>query len=180
MGTREGKLTQAVVPSVAGCGGLHTQFLTPRAARTHANARRRRVSHRAPALRPHPTHQISTRVRCAHNLGRDFFDIFGPQISAWGLAPRRASQFCRSGLAGQAGGGQQEGGRRGGAGPFLPNSMYSVSVALRATRCLCVEWRHRFHSHSALCRTPHHANACARAYGRGEGGLRVRSHCWSR
>ena len=32
-----------------------------------ANARRRRVSHRAPALRPHRTDQISMRVQRAHN-----------------------------------------------------------------------------------------------------------------
>ena len=35
----------------------------------------------------------------------------------------------------------------------------------------CAEWRHPSHSHrGALCRIPHHANACARAYSRGEGG----------
>ena len=76
-------LCRALRPA-AGCV---SRLYTPRAARTHANARRRRVSRRAPALRPHLTHQISMRVRCAHNLGRDFFDIFGPPKICVGVGP---------------------------------------------------------------------------------------------
>jgi hypothetical protein len=44
--------------SVAGCGGLHMSVLHPTHRAHAANARRRRVSHRAPALRPHRTDQI--------------------------------------------------------------------------------------------------------------------------
>ena len=58
MGTRENKLTQAVVPSVAGCGGLHMSVVYPTRRAHAADARRPRVSHRAPALRPHRTDQI--------------------------------------------------------------------------------------------------------------------------
>ena len=61
--------------------------LTPHTPQTRADVRRRRVSHRAPALRPHLTHQISTRVQCAHNRDRIFFDIFGPPKICVGVGP---------------------------------------------------------------------------------------------
>ena len=86
-----GKLTRAVVPCVAGCGGLHMSVLHPTPRAHAANARRGRVSHRAPALRPHLTHQIAMRIRCAHNRERIFFDIFGPPKSGWGSAPSPGS-----------------------------------------------------------------------------------------
>ena len=71
--------TQAVVP--------RTRFCTPRGARTHADARRGRVSHRAPALRPHLAHQIPMRIRCAHNLEQIFFRHF-PTPKIWvGVGP---------------------------------------------------------------------------------------------
>jgi hypothetical protein len=107
----------------------------PHAPPTHADARRGRVSHRAPALRPHLTHQIAMRIRRAHILERIFFDIFGlPKI--WvGVGPLAGlcSSAVRSGWAGQEGGGHQEGGRRGGAGP-PPHWKCCVSVALPRTR----------------------------------------------
>jgi hypothetical protein len=106
MGTRENKLTQTVVPSVAASGGLHMSVLHP-TCHTHAtDARRRRVSHRAPALRHHRTDQIAMRSRRAHNREGTFSDVFGPPEITAGFGPRRALQFCRSvssGLAGQDG-----------------------------------------------------------------------------
>ena len=44
--------------SVAACGGLQHSVLHPTCRTQAANAHRRRVSHRAPALRPHRTDQI--------------------------------------------------------------------------------------------------------------------------
>jgi hypothetical protein len=61
--------------SVAACGGLHVSLLHP-TRRAHANARRRRVSHRAPALRPHLAHQIAMRIRCAIISIGVFFSTF--------------------------------------------------------------------------------------------------------
>ena len=61
-----------------------------------------------------------------------------------------------------------------------PHWMDAVSVALRATRCSCVEWRHPSHSHTALCKTPAvRLRLGVRTAGRW-GRLRVRSHCCSR
>jgi hypothetical protein len=94
----------------------------PHAPHTRADARRGRVSHRAPALRPHRTHHIAMRIQRAHNLERTFFDIFRPRKirgGGWPLAGL-CSSAVRSGWAGQEGGGRQEGGRRGGEGPFRP------------------------------------------------------------
>ncbi len=92
MGSCNGKLTRAVVPCVAACGGLHMSVRHPCASRTPpptraADARRRRVSHRAPALRPHRTDQISMRVQRAHNREGKFSDLFEPPKSGWGGWP---------------------------------------------------------------------------------------------
>jgi hypothetical protein len=74
----------------------------PHAPHAHADARRRRVSHRAPALRPHLTHQIAMRIRRAHNLERFFSDLFGPQKSGWGSAPSPGFAVLPFALVGQA------------------------------------------------------------------------------
>ena len=166
---------------VAACGGLHMSVLHPTRRAHAADARRRCVSHRAPALRPHLTHQITMRIRCAHNLERTFFALFGPPKSGWGSAPRRALQFCRSlwfGRPGRRWPTRMRPQRRRRSVP--PHAGWIRSPSLRATHT--IEWRHPSHSPSALCRTPRHAIQCARAYGRGRGGggLRVRSHCCSR
>ena len=90
------------------------------------------------------------------------------------------SSAVRSGSAGQEGGGRQEGGRRGEEGPFLPtldgfglrhcerHTQLSGNIRLiRTVRCVGPPAT-RF---SVRVRT---------AWGRGGGGLRVRSHCCSR
>ena len=141
---------------------------TPHTPHARADARRRRVSHRAPALRPHLTHQITMRIRCAHNLERTFFDLFGPPKSGWGSAPRRALQFCRSLWFGRPGRRwptrmRPQSRRR----SVPPHAGWIRFPSLRATHT--IEWQHPSHSHSALCRTPRHAIQCAvRTAGGGE------------
>jgi hypothetical protein len=124
MGICNGKLTRAVVPCVAACGGLHMSVVHPICRAHAANARRRRVSRRAPALRPHRTDQISTRVQRAHSRQGKYSDLFGPpQIVVGRLAPAGlCSSAARRGLAGQEGGGREEGGRRGEEGSLPPRT----------------------------------------------------------
>ena len=71
--------TQAVVPSVAALRRAARPAFAPLAAHAPADARRRRVSHRAPALRPHLAHQIAMRIQRAHNLERFFSTFSDPQ-----------------------------------------------------------------------------------------------------
>ena len=84
------------------------RLYTPCAARMHDNARRRRVSHRTPALRPHRTDQNFMRVRRTHNREVKISTFSDPQKSGWGLAPR--------------------------PGFAVLHRMHSVSIAMRATR----------------------------------------------
>ena len=138
--------------SVAACGGLHMSVLHP-TPRTHAaDVRRRRVSHRAPALRPHRTDQISMRDQRAHNREGKIFDLFGPHEIWVGVGPRRALQFCSSSWFGRPRRRwlrrrRPRRRRRRSVPPYT--GWIAVSVALRATQCACVgEWRQRrFHSH---------------------------------
>jgi hypothetical protein len=160
----------------AGCAcRLYTQYAM------HANARRGRVSHRAPAVRPHCADQIRTRVRCARNREGQIFDLFGPPKSGW-VCPRRALQCCSSSWFGQAkkAAAEKKAAEEAEKVRSSPRCMDAVSVALRATRCSCVERRHRSHSHSALCRTPAvRWRVRVREAGR-RGRPRVRPHCCSR
>jgi hypothetical protein len=117
--------------SVATCGGLHVSVIHPTRHTPAANARR--FSHRAPALRPHRTDQISMRVRHAHNREGISGYLFGPPKIWVEPSPGFAVLPFVAGFAGREGGGQQEGGRRGGARP-LPHWNYSISIAMRATR----------------------------------------------
>ena len=152
--------------SVAACGGLHMSVLHPTCRTQAANARRRRVSHRAPALRPHRTGQILMRVQRAHNREGRFSDLFGPPKSIWwGLAlAGLCSSAVRRGLAGQEGGGREEDGRRGGEGLFLPTLDGCGLRRTASDMCACVDCQQRFYSHtSALCRTPARAIARGRA-----------------
>jgi hypothetical protein len=42
------------------------------------------------------------RIQRTHNREGTFPDVFGPPKSGWGVGPRRALQFCSSGLVWQA------------------------------------------------------------------------------
>ena len=147
--------------------GCNTRFYTPHPARTLptrvAAAFRTAHLHSGPIAR--------TKFRRAFNapiIARGLFSTFSdPPKSGWGLPPPGSAVLqLVPGLAGQEGGGREEGGRRGGGeGPFLPAL---DGCGLRRTAidtCSCVEWEQRFHSHSALCRTPARATARARADG---------------
>jgi hypothetical protein len=96
MGTREGTLTRAGVPCVAVGAGLHMSVLHPTCHTHAADARRRGVSHRAPALRPHRTDQLSMRIQRAHNREGILPTFAGPQTTWLRVCPRRALQFCIS------------------------------------------------------------------------------------
>ncbi len=88
--TRDNVLTRAVVPSIAACGGLHHSVAHPTCRTQAAEARCRRVTHRAPALRPHRTAKVSRRIRRAHNREGHFSTLSDPP----NLGPRRALQLC--------------------------------------------------------------------------------------
>jgi hypothetical protein len=181
MGTREGKLTRAVVPCVAGCGGLHMSVVHPICRMHAANARRRRVSHSAPALRPHFADQILMRVRCAHNR-EIFFNLFGLPKSGRGVGPRRALQFCSSSWFDRPRRWCPRSRRPQRRRRSLPPPALD-GCGLRRTAsvaCSSAEWRRSSRSHSALCRTPAmRMRVRVRTAGRW-GRLRVRSHCCSR
>jgi hypothetical protein len=109
--------------SVAVYSGLHHSVLhpVPQTRVAVANARRRRVRHRAPAFWPHRTAHSAMRIGSADRREREDGGGGGgvaasgpPQLAGgggWGR-PGVGCSAVRSGLAGQ------EGGRRGGAGPL--------------------------------------------------------------
>ena len=108
------------------------------------------------------------RVQRADNREGKFSDLFGPPQIGVGVGPRRALQCCSSFLVWQAKKAVAEKKAADEEAEKVrssPHWMDAVSVALRAPRCSCVEWEQRFHSHSALCRTPARAIARARADG---------------
>ena len=123
--------------------------------RTHANARRRRVSHRAPALRPHRTDQIRMRVRCAHNREGQIFDLFGPP-EILGVGPAPGSAVLQLGLVWQA---KQAVAAKKAAeeAEKVRSSRALDAFGLRRTAsdaCSCAEWQQCYYSDmSALCRT---------------------------
>ena len=92
-----------------------------------------------------------------------------------GVGPRRALQFCSSSWFGQAkkAVAEKKAAEEAEKVRSSPHWMDAVSVALRAPRCSCVEWRHPSHSHTALCRTP----ARAIALGRADGGAMGATAC---
>ena len=167
MGVCSGKLTRAVVPCVAGCGGLHMSGLHPTRRAHAADARRRRVSHRAPALRPHRTDQISMRVqRARKSRGENSRPLRTPQIwvRGWPAPGFAVLQLVVVWQAKKAAAEKQAAEEA----EKVPSSPGLDGCGLRRTAsdtCSCVEWRHRFHSHtSALCRTPARAIARGRAF----------------
>ena len=120
MGICNGKLAQAVVPSVAAGGGLRDPLLHP-TRRTHAPTRVA-VAFRTAHLHSGPI--ARTKLRCAFDAPIILSGLFRPFRTPKNLGGGRplaglCSTAVRSGLAGQEGGGRQEGGRRGGEGPFL-------------------------------------------------------------
>ena len=151
------------------------RLYTPRA----ANARRRRVSHRAPALWPHRTDQIRMRVRCAHNREGQIFDLFGPPKSGWGVGPAPGFAVLQLGLVWQAVAVKKAAEEA----EKVRSSRALDGFGLRRTAsdaCSCAEWRHPSCSHSALCRARAvRWRARVRTAGRW-GRPRVRSHCCSR
>ena len=121
MGTRKGKLAQAVVPRVAASGGLHVSLLHP-TRRTHAPTR---VAVAFRTAHPHSGPISRTKLRCAFDapiISNGLFWTFSDPKNLGGGWPLAGlcSSAVRFGWAGQEGGGRQEGGRRGGKeGPFL-------------------------------------------------------------
>ena len=182
MGTCNGKLTRAVVPCVAGCGGLHMSVLHPTRRAHAADARRRRVSHRAPALRPHRTDQISMRVQRAHNREGKISDLFGPPQIGMGVGPRRALQFCSSSWFGRPRRRwpRRRRPRRRRRSLPPPHWMDAVSVELRATRAHALSGNNVF-IHTVRCVGPPRVRLRVRVWTAGRWGRpRVRPHCCSR
>ena len=155
------------------------RLYTPRA----ANARRRRVSHRAPALRPHRTDQIRMRVRCAHNREGQIFDLFGPPKIWAGLGLRRALQCCSSVWFGRPSRRWPRRRRPKRRRRSVPPAhwMYSVFIALRAARAHALSDNNRLIRAEVRCVGPRAVRLRVRVRTAGRRGrLRVRSHCCSR
>ncbi len=125
------------------------RIYTPCAARTHAVARRRRVSHRTPALRPHRTDQILMRVRRTHNREVKISAFSDPKKSGWG-GPRRALHFCHSFRFGRP---RRRWPKRRRRSAPTPNAFGLNRNASNMPSCgtpRCVEWR--WPCTHALCR----------------------------
>ena len=128
-----------------------------------------------------------TKFRCAFNapVNREgkILDFFGPpQIWVRGRpAPGSAAQQLVVVWQAKKAAAEKQAAEE---AEKVPSSPARDGCGLRRTAsdtCSCVEWRHRFHSHtSALCRTPAmRLRERVRTAGRW-GRLRVRSHCCSR
>jgi hypothetical protein len=129
--------TQAVVPSVTALRRAARPAFAPLAAHARADARRRRVSHRAPALRPHLTHKIAMRVRRTHNREGSFRRFRTPKSLGWGwpspgfavlpfVLVRQAKEAVANMKAAEEAAQVRS----------SPHWMDSVSVALRATHTI--------------------------------------------
>ncbi len=145
--------------------------------RAHAaDARRRRVSHRAPALRPHRTDQISMRVQRAHKSRGEIFRPFRTPPNLRGVVgPRRALQFCSSSCTGQAKKAVAEkkaGQEAAEKVPSSPHWMDAVSVALRATRAHALSGDIRL-IRTVRCVGPLPCVCACACVRRGDGGDRV-------
>jgi hypothetical protein len=147
--------------------GCTCPFYTPHHARTPptrvAAAFRTAHLHSGPIAR--------TKFRRAFNApiiatGR-FFDLFGPPQIWVGVGPLPGSAVRQLVVVWQAKKAVAEKKAADEEAEKVPCSPALDGFGLRRTAsatCACVEWRHRFHSHtSALCRTTRRATARARA-----------------
>ena len=155
MGRSEGKLSQAVAPSVAACGGMDARcrLYTPCAARTPTRAA---VAFRTAHLHCGPI--ARTKFGCAFDarvIARGKFSTFsGPQNLGGGVGPAPGSAVLQLGLVWQA---KQAVAAKKAAeeAEQVRSSPALYAFGLRRTVSdtrSCAEWRHPSHSHSALCR----------------------------
>ena len=180
MGTRENKLTQAVVPSVAACGGLHMSVLHP--------TRRRRASPSRFAPRtctPAPSHGPNFDAQSTRPQSRgDFFRPFRtPQIGVggWPSPGSAVLQLVVVWQAKKAVAVKKAAEEEAEKVPSSPHWMDAVSVALRATRAHALIVNNVFIHTRVRCVGPPRVRSrvVVRTAGR-LARLRVRSHCCSR
>ena len=183
MGRSEGKLSQAVAPSVAACGGMDARcrLYTPCAARTPTRAA---VAFRTAHLHCGPI--ARTKFGCAFDarvIARGKFSTFsGPPKSGWGVGPAPGSAVLQLGLVWQA---KQAVAAKKAAEEAAQVPSSQTGCIRSPSHCerhhaYALEWRHPSHSHSALCRNPPPCDCVCACVRQGGGGLRVRSHCCSR